>query len=127
MSPTRGLRGRRRVSSAFGIVVAALVFGAVAAGPAWSGAPQNSGSYNEVGGLPVITGVSSTATCPSCGVDKPTVGQQFTVSNGTWSQAPPPSSYGYQWRRCAFDVTACVAIDGATSSTYTMSSADVSH
>jgi len=109
------------------MVVAALIVGAVAAATASATAPQNSGSYNEVGGLPVITGSSSTVTCPTCGVDKPRVGQRFTVSTGTWSQAPPPTGYAYQWRRCAVDVTTCVNIDGATSATYTMTSADVSH
>jgi hypothetical protein len=109
------------------MVVAALIVGGLAAVTASAMAPQNSGSYNEVGGLPVITGTSSTTTCPSCGVDKPLVGQRFTASTGTWSQAPPPTAFAYQWRRCAVDVTACVNIDGATLNAYTMTSADVSH
>lgn len=50
-------------------------------------------------------------------------GETLTSSNGTWSNAP--TSYGYQWRRCASDGTACGDITGATKQTYTVAAADI--
>jgi hypothetical protein len=50
-------------------------------------------------------------------------GSTLTASNGTWSNAP--TSYAYQWRRCASDGTACGDITGATKQTYTVASGDV--
>lgn len=55
-------------------------------------------------GLPVITGT-------------PTQGTVLSVSNGTWINTP--TGFTYQWQRGG------VGIGGATSSTYTLGSADV--
>jgi hypothetical protein len=44
------------------------------------------------------------------------VGQLFSVTNGTWTNAP--TSYSYQWARCT-DTNTCTPIEGATASTYT--------
>ena len=49
-------------------------------------------------------------------------GRTLTASNGSWSN--PPTSYSYQWRRCSSS-TSCVNISGATSTSYTLVSADV--
>lgn len=46
----------------------------------------------------------------------PVVGQTLTVSNGTWSGSP---TYAYQWKRSG------TPISGATTTTYTLVSADV--
>lgn len=58
-----------------------------------------------------------------------TVSQTLTVSNGTWTNSP--ASYSYKWFRCTATKTAantlptgCTEISGATSSTYTLVSAD---
>jgi len=52
-------------------------------------------------------------------------GQVLTASTGTWSNSP--TSFTYQWLRCASDGTGCGAITGATSSTYTLVAGDVGH
>ena len=50
-------------------------------------------------------------------------GQVLTASVGTWSGSP--TSFAYQWRRCKPDGTQCVAIVGATASTYTLTPDDI--
>jgi hypothetical protein len=45
--------------------------------------------------------------------------------NGTWSNSP--TSFAYQWRRCATDGTACEDISGATKEFYTKVTGDVLH
>src|SRR5260221_11457321 len=43
-------------------------------------------------------------------------GETLTASNGTGSNTP--TSYAYQWRRCASDGTACRDITGPTQQPY---------
>jgi hypothetical protein len=50
-----------------------------------------------------------------------TKGDTLNVGKGTWSNSP--TSYSYQWQRCASG--ACSPISGATKSSYRLSSADV--
>jgi hypothetical protein len=50
-------------------------------------------------------------------------GQVLTAGAGTWSGSP--TSYTYNWLRCDSSGANCVAISGATSSSYTLVSADV--
>jgi hypothetical protein len=52
------------------------------------------------------------------------VGQSLTSSAGSWSGSP--TGYAYQWLRCDGGGGNCVAIAGATSSSYLLQSADVS-
>lgn len=53
----------------------------------------------------------------------PQDGQTVSVTdNGTWS--PAASSYAYQWLRCDASAANCQAISGATSSSYTLGTAD---
>src|SRR5579862_6020152 len=52
-------------------------------------------------------------------------GSTLTATNGTWSNSP--TSFTYQWRRCATDGSACGDITGAVKQTYTLASADVHH
>lgn len=54
-----------------------------------------------------------------------TVGDQLTVTNGSW--AGGPGTFAYQWRQCDSNGASCVAIPGATSTTYTTTAADVGH
>lgn len=50
------------------------------------------------------------------------VGDQLTVSEGTWDGGP--SSFAYQWQDCNAGGTDCTDISGATASTYTVTAAD---
>jgi hypothetical protein len=54
-----------------------------------------------------------------------TPGKAVTISTGTWSQTP--SSYEYVWQRCNANGRLCAAIAGATSATYTVTTADRGH
>jgi len=54
--------------------------------------------------LPVISGSAE-------------VGQELTVSDGTW-EGSPPSSYKYKWEACNSKGAACKAIAAATAQTY---------
>jgi hypothetical protein len=77
---------------------------------------------------PVVTAAGSTPTnvvAPSIGGD-PRAGVTLTVSPGTWT-GTQPISYAFQWSRCDQNGAACVALPGATASTYTLGASDVGH
>jgi Tfp pilus assembly major pilin PilA len=86
-------------------VILGLLAALALAGSAAAAAPANTAA-------PTISGT-------------PKSGSTLTASNGTWSNSP--TSYTYQWRRCATDGTACGDIVGATHQTYTLAAADVHH
>jgi hypothetical protein len=50
-------------------------------------------------------------------------GSLLSASNGNWSYSP--TGYAYHWRRCDSAGANCASIGGATSSSYTLISADV--
>jgi hypothetical protein len=50
------------------------------------------------------------------------VSHTLTSSVGSWNGAP--SGYSFQWQRCSSGGTGCANIAGATSSTYTLTTAD---
>lgn len=52
------------------------------------------------------------------------IGNALTTTNGTWVADPPVTAYAYRWLRCDAAGTSCVAIGGATASTYTVQLAD---
>jgi large repetitive protein len=52
-------------------------------------------------------------------------GQALQVSNGSWNQTP--TGFTYQWLRCNANGRLCAAIDGATGSSYTVTSSDSGH
>ncbi|MDP9283564.1 MAG: hypothetical protein M3P41_01195, partial [Actinomycetota bacterium] len=100
MSKLIGLRGLLILATA---VVAAGLVGAAASARS-AAAPQNTAA-------PQISGTARD-------------GSTLTATNGTWSGAP--TSFTYQWQRCATDGTSCGDITGATKQTYEVTSGDVS-
>jgi hypothetical protein len=60
---------------------------------------------------------------------KPTIagaaqtGQTLTSTTGSWTNSP--TTFAYAWTRCDAAGANCAAIDGATSSSYTLATADV--
>jgi hypothetical protein len=86
-------------------VIIGLLAALALAGSATAAAPANTAA-------PTISGT-------------PKVGSTLTASNGTWSNSP--TSFTYQWRRCATDGSSCGDIVGATSKTYTLTSSDLYH
>lgn len=71
------------------------------------------GAQPENTSLPTIAGGSDVAQ-----------GETLTATTGTW-RGTTPISYTYAWQRCDASGAACVAIAGATSSSYTVAAADV--
>ncbi|MFN2471298.1 MAG: hypothetical protein ABR583_10010 [Gaiellaceae bacterium] len=53
----------------------------------------------------------------------PTVGEELSVANGTWT--PTPASYAYQWQSCDTDGTNCLNIVGATGQAFGVRRIDV--
>jgi hypothetical protein len=95
---------RSRLKLALAVMLALVAVGVLATA-ASAAPPQNTSS-------PSISG-------------SPKVGSTQTADNGTWSNSP--TSFDYQWQRCASDGTACGDITAATSKTYTAVSGDVGH
>jgi RHS repeat-associated protein len=54
---------------------------------------------------------------PTLSNTSPIVGQEASVSNGSWSNSP--LSYSYQWERCNSSGAECALIPGATNPSYT--------
>ena len=80
--------------------------------------------------LLVGAGTAVAATSPPRNTVRPTIsgtarqGELLTADPGSWS-GTQPMTFTYQWRRCDTNGASCSNIVGATSKTYTVSSADV--
>src|SRR5690242_2883083 len=62
--------------------------------------------------LPIVTGTSVQA-------------DSLMTSDGSWTNSP--TTFTYAWRRCDTSGFHCVAVDGATSSSYVLQALDVGH
>lgn len=97
---------RTRAFARFLSVALTLVaIGLIVAGSAAAAAPANTKA-------PTVTGTARE-------------GQTLSAGTGTWSNTP--TSFTYQWQRCASDGTSCGNITAATSKTYKLVAADVGH
>jgi hypothetical protein len=101
MPNTRKGGAKRLVLVSLPLVAAGLI-GAASASAA---APQNTSA-------PAISGTARDAST-------------LAAADGSWSNTP--TSFTYQWQRCANDATACGDITGATSKTYVLVTGDVGH
>src|ERR1700749_1273441 len=100
---------RKRWLAALGTAVAATAIGALFGTPnvgraAAEAVPTNTAS-------PTISGTAQE-------------GATLTASQGTWTESP--TSFAYAWSRCDANGDNCAAVAGATASSYTVQSADVS-
>jgi hypothetical protein len=83
-------------------------------------------------GTAIVTGAASarTSTSPR-NTSSPTIigttreGNTLTAHNGGWANSP--TSFAYQWQRCAPDGSGCTDITAATKQTYVLAAADVDH
>ena len=73
----------------------------------------------------VVTGAPPSDTAAPAITGTAQQGQVLSASNGTWTNSP--TSYAYQWQDCNSSGSSCSNISAATSSSFTLRSADVSH
>jgi hypothetical protein len=85
---------------------------------------------NSAGSAQASSAASAVVTAPPASTSPPTIsgsatqGQVLSASAGSWSGYPVPS-FAYQWERCNGLGQGCLAILGATASSYTALSADI--
>src|SRR3954453_8305160 len=76
--------------------------------------------------LTAVAGAATpTNTSPPTISGTPKVGSTLTANEGTWANAP--TSFTYQWQRCASGGGACGDIVVATTKTYTPTTGDAGH
>src|SRR6266511_5941315 len=96
-----------RIAPLFGSLVLLLLLASTASG----GTFRLSGSRAPVNtSLPAISGT-------------PNVGNVLTAAAGSWTGSKP-LRYAYRWQACDSAGANCLAITGATSSSYTVASGD---
>lgn len=84
-----------------------------------------------LGVAPSLAGDSRATVAPSSS-SPPTVsgtaqiGQSLTATSGSWS-GDTPMTFTYAWERCDTSGANCTAVSGATSTVYTVASADGGH
>ena len=92
------------------VVTATNASGSTVARSFLSGVVAPAGKSPANADLPVISGTLQQ-------------GQTVSATSGSWN-GTLPIRFGYQWQRCNAAGTACAAIAGATSPTYTLTAAD---
>ncbi len=71
----------------------------------------------------VVQGLPPANTAPPQISGQAAAGQTLSASHGSWTQTP--TGYSYQWEACDASGANCKTISGATSATYTLTSANV--
>ena len=71
----------------------------------------------------VVVAMAPQSTAPPDVSGTDATGQLLQSSTGAW-KGTAPLSYAYQWQRCDSSGSGCANVSGATSSTYTLTSAD---
>ncbi len=120
-------RTRRWLLRAFGLAFA------IGAGFASSVAVGSASTSTATTATTTTTTAKTTTTTvqPPANTTPPSIsgtamdGQQLATGNGSWTNSP--TSFTYQWQRCASDGGGCGAIAGADSQHYTVSSTDIGH
>ncbi len=82
----------------------------------WTSGADTEPDWQDAAPAPIV---ASPPTISPSGM--PFQGQTLTTSNGSWSGSP--TGYDYQWQRCT---PGCADIGGETSSSYTVTSSDLS-
>ena len=101
--------GSGSVGGTVKLIVTAKNAGGEASDSVLSAVVEAAGPVNEV--LPRIKGT-------------PKDGQTLTAENGTW-KGTPTITYSYQWESCNALGEGCLPIEGATGSTYKLSSSEI--
>jgi len=121
-------RTRQWLLRAFSV---AFAIGAGFASSVAIGSASTSSTTTATTTTAATTTATTTTVQPPANTTPPSIsgtamdGQQLTASNGSWTNSP--TSYTYQWQRCASDGGSCGAITGADSKQFTISTADVGH
>ena len=82
-------------------------------------------AYASLVGPVVAANATVVATTQPAITGAAVVGQVLTVANGTWSG--PATAFTYAWQRCNANGRICAPITGASTSTYTSTTADAGH
>jgi len=87
---------------------------------------QGSASQNSESSAVVIALAPKVTTTPEISSDSPVVDTELTLTPGDWDGSTP-IAFTYSWRRCnpVGDPATCVPIDGATTDSYTPTTADI--
>jgi subtilisin family serine protease len=72
------------------------------------------------------TGIAPTNTSAPTVSGTSQAGQTLTASSGSWG-GTTPLAYAYQWKRCDSNGASCADVAGASTSSYTLGSADVGY
>ncbi len=94
---------------------------------------SNTGGSTQARSVATASVVASEPTPPAAPTNTalPTIsgtaaeGSVLSAGKGSWTGSP--SSYAYQWQDCNSSGASCVNVTGATSSSHTLGSGDVSH
>lgn len=86
-------------------------------------ATNSVGSAAATSGGVAVTAAAPVNTAAPTVAGNPQTGSTLSAAPGTWT-GTAPIAYAYQWQRCDGGGAACSAIAGATTSSYTLVSAD---